>query len=72
MINRSIVHSSLTFTIGLFCVVVCSAPNAGVGAGGSGADPTPDDDEFTAYKKRMALSYRFRPNPLNNPRKQYY
>jgi len=22
------------------------------------------DDEFTQYKKRMALSYRFRPNPL--------
>ncbi|XP_014666326.1 PREDICTED: SURP and G-patch domain-containing protein 1-like isoform X2 [Priapulus caudatus] len=30
------------------------------------------DDEFEAYRKRMMLSYRFRPNPLNNPRRPYY
>jgi len=38
----------------------------GVGIGAD-ADPTAvsdKDDEFTQYKKRMALSYRFRPNPL--------
>lgn len=23
-----------------------------------------DDDEFDAYRKRMMLAYRFRPNPL--------
>jgi len=23
-----------------------------------------DDDEFEAYRKRMMLAYRFRPNPL--------
>lgn len=25
---------------------------------------TADDDEFEAYRKRMMLAYRFRPNPL--------
>ena len=30
------------------------------------------DDEFDAYRKRMMLAYRFRPNPLNNPRRAYY
>ena len=25
---------------------------------------TVDDDEFEAYRKRMMLAYRFRPNPL--------
>jgi len=31
-----------------------------------------DDDEYAAYRKRMMLAYRFRPNPLNNPRRAYY
>lgn len=31
-----------------------------------------EDDEFSAYRKRMMLAYRFRPNPLNNPRRPYY
>ncbi|KAL7062970.1 hypothetical protein AAHC03_0800 [Spirometra sp. Aus1] len=31
-----------------------------------------DDDEYDAYRKRMMLAYRFRPNPLNNPRRDYY
>jgi splicing factor 4 len=31
-----------------------------------------DDDEYAAYRKRMQLAYRFRPNPLNNPRRAYY
>jgi len=30
------------------------------------------DDEFDAYRKRMMMAYRFRPNPLNNPRRAYY
>jgi len=30
------------------------------------------DDEFDQYRKRMMLAYRFRPNPMNNPRRQYY
>ncbi|XP_013784662.1 SURP and G-patch domain-containing protein 1-like isoform X2 [Limulus polyphemus] len=30
------------------------------------------DDEYEAYRKRMMLAYRFRPNPLNNPRRPYY
>jgi len=31
-----------------------------------------DDDEFDTYRKRMMLAYRFRPNPMNNPRRAYY
>ncbi|CAH8520016.1 unnamed protein product [Heterobilharzia americana] len=31
-----------------------------------------EDDEYDAYRKRMMLAYRFRPNPLNNPRRDYY
>lgn len=30
------------------------------------------DNEFDQYRKRMMLAYRFRPNPLNNPRRNYY
>jgi len=43
---------------------------------GVGIEPTgslnKDDDDFSAYRKRMMLAYRFRPNPLNNPRRPYY
>jgi len=48
--------------------------NSGIGAETptSQAEPTPEDDAFALYQKRMALAYRYRPNPLNNPRKQYY
>ena len=28
---------------------------------------TANDDQFSMYKKRMALSYRYRPNPLYVP-----
>lgn len=35
-------------------------------------DLTTNDDEYDAYRKRMMLAYRFRPNPLNNPRRSYY
>ncbi|XP_077988884.1 SURP and G-patch domain-containing protein 1-like isoform X2 [Glandiceps talaboti] len=31
-----------------------------------------EDDEFELFRKRMMLAYRFRPNPLNNPRRPYY
>ncbi|XP_057658879.1 SURP and G-patch domain-containing protein 1-like isoform X1 [Diorhabda carinulata] len=31
-----------------------------------------DEDEYQSYRKRMMLAYRFRPNPLNNPRRPYY
>lgn len=30
------------------------------------------DDEFEQYRKRMMLGYKHRPNPLGNPRKNYY
>ncbi|GAV72744.1 G-patch domain-containing protein/Surp domain-containing protein, partial [Cephalotus follicularis] len=45
--------------------------NLGVGAHNPG-DVTPEDDIYEQYKKRMMLGYRYRPNPLNNPRKSYY
>ncbi|KAF8395874.1 hypothetical protein HHK36_019829 [Tetracentron sinense] len=45
--------------------------NLGVGAEQPG-EVTPDDDIYEQYKKRMMLGYRYRPNPLNNPRKSYY
>ncbi|KAL5004515.1 hypothetical protein ScPMuIL_017971 [Solemya velum] len=36
------------------------------------ADLSKGDDEYDAFRKRMMLAYRFRPNPLNNPRRPYY
>ncbi|XP_045513031.1 arginine-glutamic acid dipeptide repeats protein-like isoform X1 [Pieris brassicae] len=45
--------------------------NLGLGAAQS-EHVSPNDDEFDAYRKRMMLAYRFRPNPLNNPRRPYY
>lgn len=35
-------------------------------------EPEAQDNEFDQYRKRMMLAYRFRPNPLNNPRRDYY
>lgn len=45
--------------------------NLGVGASQPG-EVTPEDDIYEQYKKRMMLGYRYRPNPMNNPRKAYY
>lgn len=45
--------------------------NQGLGAT-SADNPEVDDNEYDAYRKRMMLAYRFRPNPLNNPRRAYY
>ncbi|OMJ27592.1 SURP and G-patch domain-containing protein 1 [Smittium culicis] len=43
---------------------------------GLGQKPTheisAEDDEFDLYRKKMMLAYKYRPNPLNNPRRQYY
>lgn len=36
------------------------------------AELNKSDDEYDAFRKRMMLAYRFRPNPLNNPRRPYY
>ncbi|XP_048484479.1 SURP and G-patch domain-containing protein 1 isoform X2 [Plutella xylostella] len=48
-------------------------PGSNLGLGAATGDAvSPDDDEFDAYRKRMMLAYRFRPNPLNNPRRPYY
>ena len=48
-------------------------PLDGAGLGTDGKDNlTGEEDEFEAYRKRMMLAYRFRPNPLNNPRREYY
>ncbi|XP_063909039.1 arginine-glutamic acid dipeptide repeats protein-like isoform X2 [Zophobas morio] len=43
--------------------------NQGLGLGETDEDK---EDEYEAYRKRMMLAYRFRPNPLNNPRRPYY
>ncbi|GFT73475.1 SURP and G-patch domain-containing protein 1 [Nephila pilipes] len=48
-----------------------SVENAGLGQSRPD-DIKSDDDEYEAYRKRMMLAYRFRPNPLNNPRRPYY
>lgn len=45
--------------------------NLGLGAGGEGA-ASASDDPFENYRQRMMLGYKYRPNPLGNPRKQYY
>ncbi|KAJ8573546.1 hypothetical protein K7X08_010057 [Anisodus acutangulus] len=45
--------------------------NLGVGASQPG-EVIPEDDIYEQYKKRMMLGYKYRPNPLNNPRKAYY
>ncbi|XP_045465905.1 uncharacterized protein LOC123674844 [Harmonia axyridis] len=42
------------------------------GLGLNSEDFNEDDDEYESYRKRMMLAYRFRPNPLNNPRRPYY
>ncbi|XP_076369944.1 SURP and G-patch domain-containing protein 1-like isoform X2 [Tachypleus tridentatus] len=50
-----------------------TAPVEKAGFGqGRPEEVTVGDDEYEAYRKRMMLAYRFRPNPLNNPRRPYY
>lgn len=47
-------------------------PVANQGLGAASADGVcPDDDEFDAYRKRMMLAYRFRPNPLVNTNQKH-
>jgi splicing factor 4 len=48
-----------------------SYDNAGLGSARPD-DVGGEDDEFDVYRKRMMLAYKFRPNPLNNPRRPYY
>ncbi|KAG2451265.1 hypothetical protein HYH02_003872 [Chlamydomonas schloesseri] len=43
----------------------------GLGATAVG-EVTEEDDMFEAYRKRMMLGYKYRPNPLGNPRRAYY
>ena len=45
--------------------------NLGIGAANT-HEVSEGDDIYEAYKKRMMLGYKHRPNPLGNPRKQYY
>lgn len=46
--------------------------NDSAGVGVMSANEAQEDTEFDEYRKRMMLAYRFRPNPLNNPRRDYY
>ena len=76
--SGNIVSSSGSSTIGDVTDnsknVVLNRPS--VEGSGIGVHATHDvqinDDEFDQYRKRMMLAYRFRPNPLNNPRRDYY
>ncbi|OLY84406.1 SURP and G-patch domain-containing protein 1 [Smittium mucronatum] len=54
---------------------IISVPSESSSAGLGQTHPheiTPEDDEFDLYRKKMMLAYKYRPNPLNNPRRQYY
>jgi len=42
------------------------------GLGADTGELNGNEDEFDTYRKRMMLAYRFRPNPMNNPRRSYY
>ena len=57
--------SSLLFFYHCF---LCNRGNQSLDGAGLGTDkpagPNKEDDEFDAYRKRMMLAYRFRPNPL--------
>mmetsp|Transcript_36185 Transcript_36185/g.144624 ORF Transcript_36185/g.144624 Transcript_36185/m.144624 type:complete len:83 (+) Transcript_36185:738-986(+) len=45
---------------------------SGIGADtGDTTEVKPEDDIYEQYRKRMMLAYRYRPNPMNNPRKGY-
>jgi splicing factor 4 len=48
-----------------------TANNLGVGVTKPN-DVVKEDDEIEQYRKRMMLAYKYRPNPLNNPRRAYY
>lgn len=48
------------------CICFRSAPresNQGLGVN-STCSPDEEDNEYDAYRKRMMLAYRFRPNPM--------
>jgi len=49
-----------------------NALGLGVGVAKETWEPTQGDDDFALYRKRMMLGYKHRPNPLNNPRTNYY
>uniref|UniRef100_A0A915HJU3 G-patch domain-containing protein n=1 Tax=Romanomermis culicivorax TaxID=13658 RepID=A0A915HJU3_ROMCU len=46
------------------------APSDMQGLGAASAES--DGSIFDVYRQRMMLAYKFRPNPLNNPRRPYY
>lgn len=58
----------MQFLILYFCFVRASQRDSNQGLGTISADnPEVDDNEYDAYRKRMMLAYRFRPNPLVSP-----
>jgi hypothetical protein len=53
---------------------VSAKANSGIGFLHSSTNyviPTTDDDDVEIFRKRMTLAYKFRPNPMNNPRREY-
>lgn len=63
------------FNIINICFILFSAQqrdsNQGLGAMTS-SGPDINDNEYDAYRKRMMLAYRFRPNPLVRVRKAFF
>lgn len=57
------------------CACVCRGSTAVDGAGfgvDRPAELTKSDDEYDAFRKRMMLAYRFRPNPLVSLSRTHY
>ncbi len=77
-INQSVNHSHSTGECAILLVFSSrgnkSDDKTGLGIKDNTHDLERDDDEFDAYRKRMMLAYRFRPNPmvsrLNLPEKK--
>eukprot|EP01071_Lankesteria_metandrocarpae_P000366 Lankesteria_metandrocarpae@DN10503_c0_g1_i1.p1 len=54
-----------------FVEPVAALPQTVFGTEANTATEDVSGDPFEAYRNRMMMAYRFRPNPLNNPRRSY-
>lgn len=68
--NSNSIINWIVITKSIENIIICRAPqrdsNQGLGLAASNTVPEADDNEYDAYRKRMMLAYRFRPNPLVN------
>jgi len=60
------------WTFSHLCRALRSGQVERLGLGVDRGQLTEEEDEFSTYRKRMMLSYKFRPNPMKNPRRDYY